>query len=374
MKHLCALLLAALLSAGLTVSALAAEAPETSAAAYVLMDDASGRVLASKDPEEPRLIASTTKVLTALLALEALDLDEEVVIDPAWTGIEGSTMYLAPGQTLTVRELLYGLLLASGNDAATALACLVSGSVEAFAERMNERAAALGCGTAHFENPSGLDGEAHHASALDLAKILREAIRNDEFVRLVSTQSVTVGDHTFVNHNRLLRECEGVFGGKTGYTEAAGRTLVSCCERGGVTILCVTLSDPDDWQDHAALYDWAYGEYSLAETAARSSFGEIPVIGGEKPAVGVVSTEALSVLRREGESVSIALCLPRFVYADVRQGDRIGTASVFVDGVLADEAPLVFSDSVSRTPEIRPGFRSVLNGILSFERNVYILS
>ena len=240
MKLTRSLLILLLLAAGLSSGAYAEEPPATSAASYILMDAASGRALAAHNADDPRLIASTTKIMTALIALERCDPDREVEIVPAWTGIEGSTMYLAAGQVMTVRDLLYGLMLASGNDAAVALACITAGDVETFAELMNERAAELGCEHTHFENPNGLDSDAHYSCARDLAIIAREAIRSEEFRTIVSTSSAEVGGMTFTNHNRLLRECEGVFGVKTGYTEAAGRILVSCVEREGFRLICVT--------------------------------------------------------------------------------------------------------------------------------------
>ena len=368
MKTLCALLLTAALSLGLSVPSWAADAPETNAAAYVLMDDASGRVLSSKNPEEPRLIASTTKILTALLALEELDPDAEVVIDPAWTGVEGSSMYLAPGQTLTVRELLYGLLLASGNDAATALACLVSGSVETFAERMNERAAALGCETAHFENPSGLDGERHRASALDLAKILREAIRNEEFVRLISTQSVTVGDHAMVNHNRLLWECEGVFGGKTGYTEAAGHCLVSYAENDNMRLIAVVMgagkktgsSTPTDtlhFSESTNLYEWGFGNFSYQNILSSTELvTEVPVAMGKgkdsiilRPqsdiTVIIDSSVPLDKISRDIKVYSAESEKP--LMAPINAGDVLGEISLHYGGVEYGKTKLVASTNVA---------------------------
>ncbi len=255
---ICILICAAALSAA-HGGACADAPPDTSAQAYIVLETETGRALTEKNADEPMLIASTTKIMTALLVIEDGGLDETVTVEPAWTGIEGSSMYLYPGQELTVRELLTGLMLASGNDAATALACLTEGSEEAFAERMNERAEALGCGHTHFSNASGLDAEDHYSTARDLAVITAEAIRNETFCEIVSCPSATIGGNTFTNHNRLLTECPGVFGVKTGYTQAAGRTLVTCCERDGETLVCVTLSDPDDWADHTALYDWAYG-------------------------------------------------------------------------------------------------------------------
>ncbi len=359
----------------LSVPSVAAEAPEVLAQSAILMDADTGRVLFEQNADEPRLIASTTKIMTALIALERLDMDRTVVIEPAWAAVEGSTMYLEAGREMTVRELLYGLMLASGNDAAVALACIAAGSVEAFADLMNERAGALGCGNTHFENPNGLDSENHYSSARDLAKIAREAIQNEAFCRIVSTPSVTIGERTFTNHNRLLRECEGVFGVKTGYTEAAGRTLVTCCEREGITLICVTLSDPDDWRDHAALYDWAYGEYTLEDVSAIVGRRSLPVIGGEKDSVSVSPAAPLSVLRRAGEEITASLRLPDFVYASVQAGDEAGSASVYLDGEEIGTVKLVFDGEVEKSEPVRKTLRAWFGGIFRFgERKIYTLS
>ena len=338
-----------LLAAGLSPAANAADPPPVSAASYILMDAGSGRTLASENELEPRLIASTTKIMTALIALERCDPDREVEILPDWTGIEGSTMYLTAGQMLTVRDLLYGLMLASGNDAAVALACIAAGDVASFASLMNERAAELSCEHTHFSNPSGLDAEDHYSCARDLALIAREAIQNDEFRRIASTSAATVGELTYTNHNRLLRECDGVFGVKTGYTEAAGRTLVTCCERGGVTLICVTLSDPDDWNDHAALYDWAYDAFVL-DSVARDASWSIPVIGGEKDSVTVAPEGSASILRSEDDVVVTHIMLPPFAFAGMERGAIAGELDVFVNGEPAASLPLVYQEAIDRAP------------------------
>ena len=349
--------------------------PEVSAQSAILMDADSGRVLWENNGEEPRLIASTTKIMTALLALEHLDPDRSVTVDPAWTGIEGSSMYLRPGQRLTIRDLLYGLMLASGNDAAEALACLTAGSAEAFAELMNRRAESMGCEHTHFENPSGLDGERHYSSAHDLARIAGEAIKNDTFRTLVSTCTATVGELTYTNHNRLLRECEGVFGVKTGYTAAAGRTLVSCCERNGITLICVTLSDPDDWRDHAALYDWAYDSFYM-DTVEEPGFDfSIPVIGGTADTVTIEPEEPVRVLRRADESISISAEIPAFIYASVEKGGPAGLLTVSVDGKKAGSFRMVYGKSVGRISEERPAFGDWLLELVGFgERKIYTLT
>ena len=295
-KFLAAILIAAFLLA-FPVQARAAGEPVVSADACVLMEAGTGEVLLEKNADAQMLIASTTKIMTALVVLDHENLDEEVTIRPEWTNIEGSSMYLAAGQSYTVRELLYGMMLASGNDAAVALACHTAGSVDAFAALMNAEAASLGCTNTHFENPNGLDSAGHYSSARDLAVITRKAIRNENFCSIVSCKSITIGSNTFSNHNRLLRECEGVFGVKTGYTEAAGRSLVTCCEREGMTLICVTLSDPDDWDDHATLYDWAYGTYTTADVLPEANVYDMPVIGGEAPSVPIKPEGNLCLLR-----------------------------------------------------------------------------
>ena len=342
-------LAAALLMGGVSASASARE-PDLSCKAGVLMDADSGRLLWQRLPDEPMAIASTTKIMTALTALEQCGLDDEVTVDPAWTGVEGSSMYLAPGQTLTVEQLLYGLMLASGNDAAVALACTAAGSVEDFAALMNDAAQRLGCANTHFVNPNGLDEPGHYASARDLALITRAALADGDLRRIVSPRPYKIGERTFVNHNRLLWECEGVFGVKTGYTSAAGRTLVTACEREGVTLICVTLSDPDDWDDHRDLYDWAYDLYDRSDVLAGRAWS-VPVMGGEQPEVRVTAPEGLWVLHRGGEPIRVEYRLPAFLYAEVAAGQVCGEAAAFLNGVEVARTALVCAEDVAQTQE-----------------------
>ena len=366
MKPIMKSLLAAMLAVGFVMPATAEGYPEISARAAIVMEASGGDVLYEKNADEPMLIASTTKILTALVVLELCDPEQGVVIDPAWTGIEGSSMYLKPGQELTVEELLYGLMLASGNDAAVALACIAAGSVEEFAVLMNEKARALGCENAHFSNPNGLDGEDHHASARDLALIAREAIQNEAFCRIVSTQSKTIGEMTYTNHNRLLRECEGVFGVKTGYTEAAGRTLVTCCEREGITLICVTLSAPDDWNDHKNLYDWAYDRWEPVTVLNLSREYSIPVVGGVAETVTACPGEEMTVFCREEDEITLTVELPSFVYAPVSEGAPAGAATVYVNGEEAASVKLLFRESIEKTEETEPSLGERLRGLFGF--------
>lgn len=253
-KRLCGALLA--LGLLLTLLPCRAEAVQLSAAAAILMDADSGEVLYEKDAARRMRIASTTKIMTALVVLEQASLDDTITVTQAHMA-EGSSMYLKPGETVRVEELLYGLLLCSGNDAALALTECAGGAAP-FVALMNEKAAALGMAHTSFANPNGLDAEGHYSTARDMAVLAAAAMDDPTFRRLCSSRCVTIGSRTMENHNRLLRQVEGCVGLKTGYTKAAGRTLVSCAERNGCRLIVVTLRDGDDWADHAALYEYGF--------------------------------------------------------------------------------------------------------------------
>ena len=240
----------------------------TSAAAAVLMDADTGQVLYDHNGSRRMLIASTTKILTALVAIEEGDLSQTVTVSREAAYTEGSSMYLKEGEELTLETLLYGLLLCSGNDAAVAIAEHISGSQEDFAKLMNATAREIGMEHSSFANPNGLDDEKHYSTARDMARLACAAVENETLVRMASTRSVTIGGRTMTNHNKLLSQSEGCIGLKTGYTQAAGRTLVSCAERNGQRLVAVTLQDGNDWADHAALYDWGFAQETRQETAA----------------------------------------------------------------------------------------------------------
>ena len=234
----------------------------THASCAILMDAESGRVLFEQDIHRPRLIASTTKLLTALVAVEqAEDLDEMVSVKGEWLGSEGSSIYLKAGEEISLRGLLYGLLLQSGNDAAMAIACHTAGSEADFVARMNEKAAQLGMDDSSFANPSGLNDNGHYSTAYDMALLARACLENETVAEICATRSITIGTRTFVNHNKLLYRYEGCVGMKTGFTEKAGRTLVSAATRDGQTLICVTLNDGDDWNDHCKLLDYGFQTY-----------------------------------------------------------------------------------------------------------------
>ena len=315
--------------------------PGNSAKSAILVHADTGTVLYEKNADEHMLIASTTKIMTAIVVLEHCELDDTVEVDARSAGIEGSSMYIKAGETYTVEELLYGLLLVSGNDAASALALHVSENIEDFAALMNEKAAELGMTESSFKNAHGLDEDGHYSTARDMAKLAAYCMENEDFARIAGTVSHTVGEQTLVNHNRLLREYEGCIGLKTGYTMAAGRTLVSCAERDGARYVCVTLNDPDDWDDHKALYDWAFANYSFAEVIPAGLSHEVPVISGAESSAVAQTEGSARALIKNGESYALRAALVR-VRADRRgrkrrQGRRLyGRAgdSLGQDGVL----------------------------------------
>lgn len=341
---LAALLLLALVP---TCAKAAADAPPSnSAQAVILIHADTGKVLYEKNADERLGIASVTKIMTAYVVLEHCKLDEPVQIVWDDVNVEGSSMYLKPGETYTVEELLYGLMLASGNDAALALARHCAGSVQAFAALMNEEAARLGMTNSSFQNPNGLDAEGHYSSARDLAALTAAAMGNPAFAKIVSTRSITIEGKTYVNHNQLLTTCDGCLGVKTGYTMASGRSLVSCVERDGLKLICVTLNDPNDWSDHAALYDWGFGNYSYDVAVPEGEFMRIPIISGAAGDVGVQPRGAAAFLVGRDQTLTLGVNLPRFVYAPVREGAAAGSVDVYVDGERVGAVPLFYGASV----------------------------
>lgn len=330
-----------------------------SAKAAILMHADSGRVLYEKNADEHMLIASTTKIMTAIVVLEHCELDDLVEVDSRSAGIEGSSMYLKAGESYTVEDLLYGLLLVSGNDAASALALHVADSMEEFAELMNAKAAELGMTESSFKNAHGLDEEGHYSTARDMAKLAAYCMGNEDFARIAGTVSHTVGEQTLMNHNRLLREYDGCLGLKTGYTMAAGRTLVTCAERDGARYVCVTLNDPDDWDDHKALYDWAFANYSFAEVIPAGLSYEVPLISGAEMTAPAETEGAAYALIQNGESYDMELELPAFAFAPISEGDRAGRAVACSDGQEIASVRIVYSEDVEVDRELKltPGER-----------------
>lgn len=352
----------------LSVPAFAIEqAPGVSAQSAIVIHADTGRVLYEKNADARMLIASTTKIMTALVAVEHCEMEEEVTIRPEWAAVEGSSMYLKAGETYTVEELLYGMMLASGNDAATAIACYVAGDIPSFAELMNEKAEELGMTGSSFENPHGLDGETHYSTARDMANLTAYAMKNETFSKIVSTRSTTIKGLTYINHNKLLTLYDGIVGVKTGYTKAAGRTLVSCCERDGARFICVTLSDPDDWDDHQSLYDWAYNTCDYSVVAGVEDTVSLPLVSAGGGSVTVRPREEVRVLTVPGDKVTFSIQLPRFVFPGVEAGETAGKLIVFVNGERQAETDYVYSNEIACPTIAKKNFLQWLRGLGIYE-------
>jgi len=303
------------------------------------------------------LIASTTKILTAAVVLEQSAPDEIVEIRAEHVGIEGSSMYLRVGEEIAVRDLLLGLMLSSGNDAAVALAYHAAGGIDKFAALMNDKAKELDMVNSHFVNPHGLDAEGHYSTARDMATLTAWAMASDEFVEIVSTRSTQAAGRSLVNHNKLLWRYPGAIGVKTGYTKASGRSLVSAAEREGTLLICVTLSAPDDWDDHAALYDWGFANYKYhAPASAGDVFTTVPVISGTTEQVDLLTETSLSLLVSPEDEVTLLAEAPHFVYADITAGEQAGTLRVLVNGDAVLETRLLYGETIAQDERIRLGF------------------
>ena len=324
-------------------------------------------------------MASTTKIMTALVALELADPATEITADAEAIGIEGSSIYLTENETLTLEQLLYALLLESANDAATAIALGLSGSVEAFAAEMNRKADELGLRQTHFTNPHGLDDREHFTTAYELALIARAALQNDLLRQIVSTRKTTIphqatnGSRLLVNHNNMLRLYDGCIGVKTGFTKKSGRCLVSAAERDGVMLIAVTLNAPNDWDDHTKLLDYGFSRYESVLLCDREELlMPLSVVGGEDASVMVCNVNALRVTLLVGHGEIIkAVELPRFVYAPTRNGETVGRVVFYCDedgsGTLEPigEAPLIACYSVKRH-QPKKSFWQWLLGLFGF--------
>lgn len=345
MKRFWGLLLSAVLVFGMIphVSAI-------SASCAVVMDADSGRVLYEQNAHQPRLIASITKLMTALTALESgHGLKEEVEILPEWTGAEGSSLYLKAGEVVPLETLLYGMLLRSGNDAALAVAGYCGGTVENFVGLMNQKAEKFGMVNTHFANPNGLNAEGHYSSAYDMALLAKACMENETLAKMVSTKTITLGTRTFTNHNKLLWRCPGCIGLKTGYTEKAGRTLVSAAERDGTKLICVTLNAPDDWRDHMELYDRFFASHpSRVLTETGENVCQLPISGSLSPVCTIVAQQTVTAALQANETPDAQIQLNYTeLTAPVKAGTVVGKLIWTLNGQELSRTNLIISQDMS---------------------------
>lgn len=326
---------------------------ETSAAAACVLEMETGRVLFSYNMYERLPMASTTKVMTALLAIENGNPEDEVTCSENAFGVPGTSIYLALGETLTLEEMLLGLMLASGNDAAVAISEHIGGTTEDFVAMMNERAKQIGATQTHFANPHGLPDDNHYTTAYDLARIAREAMGNAAFRQLVSTQHASIPwegrdyDRQLNNKNRLLSSYPGATGIKTGYTSRAGRCLVFGASRDGMELVGVVLGCSDWFDEAERLLDACFHTYGMTRVLGLTeSAGHIAVEGGKQEWVDMCLMSALSVPLSEGESAQVVLDVPSSIQAPVYPGMHLGTARLVVAGQTYASSEVVASERV----------------------------
>ncbi len=336
-----------------------ADAPAIRAEAAVLLEAGSGRVLFAQNADASLPMASTTKIMTALLAIESGRLSEPVTVSETAARTEGSSLYLKADETQPLIDLVYGLMLQSGNDAAVAIAEHLSGSVEAFAERMNEKAAALQLDGTHFVNPNGLHDSEHYTTAKSLARLAAFAMQNETFRAVVSAvRHVTDGGsvrRVFRNKNRMLTEYDGCTGIKTGYTKAAGKCLVFSAKRNGMELIGVLLNDPAMWDDAKALLDYGFSAYELRSAAGAFEVFTVNVLHGEKNALPAAPKhDILYPIRTDGsESLSIETSLYGEVSAPMEAGDPVGRITVYVNGEAVCEVPVTALETVRKKSLLR---------------------
>lgn len=331
---------------GLYVSS--AQQPEITAKGAVLISADTGEIIFDCNSSKKLPMASTTKIMTTLLCLESGNLYDEFVVDSDAIKVEGSSMGLQEGDIVTKYALCCGMLLPSGNDAANAAAVKIAGSIEDFAVLMNDKARELGLSRTFFVTPSGLEGDGHGSSAYDMSILAREALKNEIFREICSQTSIQLefGNPPYKrwlkNTNKLLTMYEGVYGVKTGFTDEAGRCLVSSCERNGMNLICVTLNDRNDWNDHAAMYDYGFETAHNIELEIPETF-ELELAGGENDKITVAAGEKtinITSLAASQEDFEMQIVASPFVYAPVEKGEELAELKISFNGREVRRVPL----------------------------------
>ena len=308
-----------------------------SAEAAVLIDAEDGETLFARGSDQCMQPASMTKIMTAILVIENCSPDDTVTVSPLCVGTEGSSAYLQTGEVFSVSELLFALLLQSANDAALALAYHTSDSVDAFVGLMNGKAESLGLDGTHFTNPHGLTDKGHYSTASDIAKLLCYCMKNTFFRQISGAREYIIKPtekrrgRYFTNHNKLLYSCDGVIGGKTGYTLSSGRCLCSYYEKDGVSLCAVTMNAPRDWSDHKALYEYGKSQYTRVTLECAGTY-VLHVVGGITDHTECTLDKDVTVTVRSGvDNIEKTVCMRRFEYAPVEAGEKIGEL-VFASG------------------------------------------
>ncbi len=345
-----------------------------SAQSSALLCVESGEILFEDNADERLSMASTTKIMTALLAIEAATPRREIVVTEKMVSVEGTSMGLQAGDSVSLEELVYGMLLQSGNDAANTVAYVVGGSPQGFAKMMNARADEIGMKHTNFVTASGLDDDGHYSTARDMALLAAECLKNPVFASICSQKNakLTYGNppyaRTLTNHNRLLWSYPDAIGVKTGFTKKSGRCLVSAAKRGGVTLVAVTLNAPDDWSDHKKLLDYGFNVCKSGLLVCDTADASVSVCGGKKSEISIRQVyEAEGVYGSE-----CVLLLKQFEYAPVNEGDILGKAVFISDDRVIAEIPVEAAESVQahivavNKPEEKSFFQKLWYSIKEF--------
>ena len=327
----------------------------SSAKSAYLMETTTGRILYEKNSEQKLPMASTTKIVTAITVLDNCEnLDEVVNIKSNSVGIEGTSIYLREGEQLTVRELLYGLMLRSGNDASVALANHIGGSVENFCSMMNKLATDLGLENSNFVNPHGLDTEGHYTTAHDLAVITAYALQNEEFAKIVSTKNIVIGQgesrRSLANKNRLLGNLDGCIGVKTGFTNDAGRCLVSACDRDGLKLVCVVFNCGPMFEESSEMFELVYKNYKMLEIIpSYNTYDNINVENGTKNFVTTYSRAGfiIPVNKNEEANINVIIDIKPSIEAPVEKDTEVGKVEVYLGKHLLFSEKIYTMDKVS---------------------------
>lgn len=343
--------------------------PSLSAQSAVLISADTGTVLFEKNAHARLSMASTTKIMTALLTLEfAADNDPIIEITEEMVAVEGSSMGLHAGDKISLKNLAVGMLLASGNDAANSAAIYIAGSQSAFADLMNARAAELNLTDTHFVTPSGLDDDEHYSTAYDMAQLAQAALQNDDFRQICSSAQMQVQFEnppktvTYYNHNKLLTLYDGCTGVKTGYTKKSGRCLVGSAERNGTELIAVTLNAPDDWNDHIAMLDYGFASLTTVSLDCTDITAQLDIVGAECDTITVGGGTGVSITLPKTEAANLTrrILLPKFVYAPVTAGERIGTVQYYLGGTPVYSVPIYAKQTVPQSTPEKPTIKAKL--------------
>ena len=350
----------------LLICPIKAGAVSVSAKAAVAINGDTGEVIFAKNENEKLSMASTTKIMTGLLLCEYGNFEREITVTPEMLRVEGSSMGLLAGDRVTLHDLFYGLMLASGNDAANVIAFVLGGSIEGFVKQMNDKAKELGLKNTSFATPSGLDDENHYTTALELALLTQYAMQNEEFAKAAATEKATLNygnppyKRTLTNHNKLLKMYDGAVGVKTGFTKKSGRCLVSAAKKDGKFVIAVTLNAPDDWQDHKEMLDYGFSKIKQTNYIPPASSYSLPVINGQTEALSV-DIEPFTVNSLETADISCDIYLPKFLYAPIEKDEIIGKAVYRQGDKVLAEKPLIAKTQVSALETSKSIFDIIIN-------------